>query len=113
MACGLPAGHRDRAGGRELRRSCITQARCGPGSQRDPRRLGRLFHAQRQSDADCVAIPDEQRNAHPSADGHIHGYPIAHRVAHAYCYANRDAWPHTRWHDTQSQGADPDVSLHL
>ncbi len=52
---------------RELRRACITQSRCGPGSQRDRRRFERLFHAtaNTQRESDCLGITDEQRNAHP------------------------------------------------
>jgi hypothetical protein len=111
MACGLPADDLDRTGDCELRRACIGQSRSGPISQRDRCRFDRIFHAQRQSD--CFAIPDEQRNTHPSADANIHERPIAHRVAHAYHYANRNAWPHIRWHGTQNQGAHPDVPLRL
>jgi len=97
-----------------LRRAGIGQSRRGSGDQRElRRRFGRLFHPDAhpntQREPDSVALTDEQRNAHPSADAHIHGHPITHGVAHAY----RDAWSHTRRYGTQSQGADPDVSLHL
>jgi len=95
VARGLPAGRRDRAGRGELRRAGIGQScRCS-GDQRGRDRFDRFFHAHAQREPDCLAITDEQRNAHPSADGHIHEHPVTYRVANSHRYANGDAWPHT------------------